>query len=731
MSLSPVPPEHVRVPRVSRALQAVAVGLLALIVGVTVQQLARQRSLLLEEVQGEIDRLDVVLAEQGSRAIDLARVMLRDFADELRLPPGQRPPFQGTLGERMERRIQGIEPIGELLLVDAAGTVVASSDAPVATPQMALPAAGLVLLAQLRAAAEDALLVSAPYHEGTNGWRVLVGRRFRGPDGRFGGIVAAALNLSYFEQFYQAVRLDPEASIALRRSDGTLLAAWPPENVVSPPSELDAASALVATQPLRGLPMTITLSVPVDSVLAVWRHGAAPVMLVALAAAAVIGALLLLLAHESQRVEGLVVENSRARAAAEAANRQLTWQMEERERTEATLRQAQRLEAVGQLTGGVAHDFNNLLTVLLGNIDLMQARLANGRPGADPGAAQRLERMREAAERGARLTDQLLAFARRQPLMPRSASLSAVVAAMTELIRSAVGSNVRLETVLAEAPWPVLVDATQLELVLLNLALNARDAMPLGGTLRIETTNVAITADDAEGEGPGEELAPGDYVAVRVTDSGAGMSEEVRAKAFEPFFTTKCPGEGSGMGLSQVYGFARQSGGGARIESAPGHGTTVSVFLPRAMEDTRPARPAGGASGGAITRGAQLLLVDDDEAVRATTTLVLDAIGYRILEASSAAAAIALVEQTPDIDVVLTDVAMPGMNGAELAGRLRRLRPDLPVVFVSGYADPAAVAGHPELRPLVRKPFRATDLAAAIEEALSERSPMAPAEPGE
>jgi signal transduction histidine kinase/ActR/RegA family two-component response regulator len=483
---------------------------------------------------------------------------------------------------------------------------------------------------------------------------------------------------------------------------------------------------------LRGLPMIVALSVPTDSVLVAWRHGAAPVMLVALAAAAVIAALLLLLAHESQRVERLLADNSRARAAAEQANRQLTRQIEERERTEATLRQAQRLEAVGQLTGGVAHDFNNLLTVLLGNIDLMQSRIPGDRRGPELANVVRLERMREAAERGAKLTDQLLAFSRRQPLMPRSASLNQVITAMSELIQSAIGSNIRMEYALADAPWPVLVDTTQIELVLLNLSLNARDAMPQGGMLRIETENVTLGPNEASGD-----LRAGDYVAVRVRDTGVGMSEEVRAKAFEPFFTTKGPGEGSGMGLSQVYGFARQSGGCARIDSSPETGTAVTVFLPRAFACAAPTGPVIGHNGGGITHGAQLLLVDDDEAVRATTTLVLDAIGYRILEASSAAVALAVLEQVPDVDLLLTDVAMPGMNGAELAASARRLRPELPIVFVSGYADvsgyanPTAIAGHQQLRPLVRKPFRAADLATAIEVALAERSRVAEPEPGE
>jgi signal transduction histidine kinase len=258
-----------------------------------------------------------------------------------------------------------------------------------------------------------------------------------------------------------------------------------------------------------------------------------------------------------------------------AANRQLLGQIAERERVESTLRQMQRLEAVGQLTSGVAHDFNNLLTVVLGNIGFLEKEFAA--KGINGKSEQRLGYMRVAAERGAKLTDQLLSFSRRARLEPRPVDLNDVVTGMRDLLQSTIGGSIPIETARCAGLWPALVDPAQLELAVLNLAINARDAMQVGGTLRVETSNATCGLPTAAEAPP-----PGSYVVVGVSDTGAGMTDEVRAKAFEPFFTTKEVGKGSGLGLSQVLGFAKQSGGGVSIDSSPGVGTTVHIYLPRA-----------------------------------------------------------------------------------------------------------------------------------------------------
>jgi signal transduction histidine kinase len=403
-----------------------------------------------------------------------------------------------------------------------------------------------------------------------------------------------------------------------------------------------------------------------------------------------------------------------------AANRQLLSQIEERERVESTLRQMQRLEAVGQLTSGVAHDFNNLLTVVLGNIGFLERGLADH--GIDGRLRQRLGYMRSAAERGAKLTDQLLSFSRRQRLEPRPLDLNVAVAGMRDLLQSTMGGSIRIETRLAADLWLAMVDPTQLELAILNLAINARDAMEVGGTLAVATRNVTLRAPG----GP-EDPPAGAYVAICVSDTGQGMSEEVLARAFEPFFTTKEVGKGSGLGLSQVLGFAKQSGGGVRIDSRPGHGTAVHIFLPRAEASVQPAtaRPAG-RNGEHPGRGATVLLVDDDNAVREVTRAMLHDLGYLVLEAGSGGAALDLIDRTPKLDLMIVDFAMPGMNGGEVARLARMRRTNLPVLFITGFAERSTIDGIDQPQ-ILRKPFMEEELAERVRVVLAAAaSAMAP-----
>jgi signal transduction histidine kinase len=396
-----------------------------------------------------------------------------------------------------------------------------------------------------------------------------------------------------------------------------------------------------------------------------------------------------------------------------AANSQLLGQIEERERVESTLRQMQRLEAVGQLTSGVAHDFNNLLTVVLGNIGFLEKGLAA--EGVDGKLSQRLSYMRAAAERGAKLTDQLLSFSRRQRLEPRSLDLNETVAGMRDLLQSTMGGSIHIETKLQRGLWPALVDPTQVELAILNLAINARDAMQVGGALKVSTANFTL--------GPAlypEDPPAGEYVAVCVSDTGTGMTDEVRAKVFEPFFTTKEVGKGSGLGLSQVLGFAKQSGGGVRIESRLGEGTSVHIYLPRA-EAKRSKMPVAPIMTGAVEafRGSTVLLVDDDNAVREVTRAILHENGYRVLEAGSGGAALDVMEREARIDLMIVDFAMPGMNGAEVARLANEKRPGLPVVFVTGFADRTALAGVSDAY-IVSKPFVDDELVHKVRLALAE-----------
>ena len=335
-----------------------------------------------------------------------------------------------------------------------------------------------------------------------------------------------------------------------------------------------------------------------------------------------------------------------------SANRQLAAQIAERERMEAVLRQAQRLEAVGQLTSGVAHDFNNLLMVVLGNVQQLQRNLHH------PATPRRLQMIVQAAERGALLTAQMLAFSRRQRLEPRAVDLNETVQGMHDLLQSTLGGSVQISTRLQPDLWPAMIDPTQIELVILNLVINARDAMEVGGALTVETANVTLGAP-ARPEEPPE----GSYVMVAVNDTGSGMTPEGRAKVFEPFFTTKEVGKGSGLGLSQVFGLAKQSGGGVRIDSTVGEGTSVKIYLPRAATSPKPEALDERPDAERGLKDVKVLLVDDDSAVREVTAGILQDLGYGVVEAGSGRAALDLLDHETGIDLLLVDFAMPGMSG--------------------------------------------------------------------
>jgi PAS domain S-box-containing protein len=381
--------------------------------------------------------------------------------------------------------------------------------------------------------------------------------------------------------------------------------------------------------------------------------------------------------------------------------------MTDRIAAEAQLRQAQKMEAVGQLTGGVAHDFNNLLGVVVGNLDLLRERL-----DTDGEARELLGEALEAALRGADVTRQLLAFSRRQPLQPKCVEPNAIVRAMAKLLSRAIGAQIEVHLVLPDDAWPVLIDPAQLESALLNLAVNARDAMPQGGTLTIETANCAF---DAEGAAAYVDSAPGDYLVVAVSDTGSGMAPEVVARAFEPFFSTKGVGKGSGLGLSMVYGFVKQSGGDARIYSELGRGTTVRLYLPRArgsaVRADQTAAPTIGSRG-----GERVLVVEDNPPLRRLSARQLRDLGYAVIEAATGPEALAVLGSGVSVDLLFTDVVMPGgLDGQALAQRAQALRPGLKVLFTSGFTAAAGAAVDAALADrLLAKPFRKTDLARRV-----------------
>jgi PAS domain S-box-containing protein len=382
----------------------------------------------------------------------------------------------------------------------------------------------------------------------------------------------------------------------------------------------------------------------------------------------------------------------------------------ELERTQEALRQSHKMEAIGQLTGGVAHDFNNLLQAIGGSLEMVERRLAAGRTDVAPFSRA----ARASVERAATLTQRLLAFSRRQPLRPAALDLNELVAGMAELVRRSVGEAVAVETRLAEGLWRGWADANQVENALLNLAINARDAMPAGGRLGIDTANVHLAAEDLRAE---PEAEPGDYVRLAVTDTGAGMAPEVLARAFEPFFTTKPVGQGTGLGLSQLYGFARQSGGHARIRSEVGRGTAVEIFLPRHRGAEAPGpTPAAAPEPAPRGEGRTVLLVEDEALIAMVLAETLDGQGYRVLQAGDGPSALGILEGPAPIDLLVTDVGLPGMDGRRLAEAARLLRPGLRVLFLTGYAHDAR-RGDLALGPgtdLLAKPVAMDDFAKKV-----------------
>ena len=610
----------------------------------------------------------------------------------------------------LQQRLPQLESV---FLVDPNGVNVASSRA---WPMPLFDVRAREYFATPAARESDAFIITAPFLGQMSGRYGFTISRRRVRDGRFDGVVAVTISQQYFASFYRTILTHPESSAAgLIRTDGTLLVRFPEttghlgslppshpmlaaanagqdSGVFENGSTLDGHQRVAGYRHLRGLPLLVGYSVYRSVLLKTWGTHAA-----ILAACAVLLSLLLLVTERAVRRETATEHDSL---------RRLVEETERRRHAEAMAQQGQKMEALGRLTGGVAHDFNNLLAVVLASLELAQRRETN------PRTAGLLRAATEAAQRGAKLTAQMLAFSRKQEVAVRSIDVNGVIRGMDDLLRRTLGPSVRLRYELGADPWPVLADLVQLELALLNLAVNARDAMPDGGDLTFRSHTMTHAGGD------GHDLAPGDYVCVQVVDTGLGMSEAVLARAHEPFFTTKGPGRGTGLGLSMVYGFARELGGALSFDSTPGVGTTVSVFLRRA--ETAPvAEPPPADPETAPAQSGRILVIDDDRSVRLSIRAMLEEIGHRVVEAAGGAEALALLARDRRFDLLVIDFAMPMMNGGQLAAKVTKLWPAAPILFVTGYVENDA------LRPwadrgyaTVRKPFSARDLAAAVDRAM-------------
>jgi signal transduction histidine kinase len=554
-----------------------------------------------------------------------------------------------------------------------------------------------------------------------------VARRRIGSAGEFNGVVVVAVAPDFFRTFYAKLLPNAEDYAAgVFRADGATLARFPeivwrdsapalpgalirataenPQSgVFMQPSAFDGVVKMIAYKRLERYPIYVTIGRTRASILREWGGIMLTHLYFGLPATAGLVLLCLLALRRTRREAAAIIQAREATAQREAA--------------EAQLRQAQKMEAIGQLTSGVAHDFNNLLTVISGNVELLQRRVRDH--------DLELERFAAAAMRGvdraATLTQRLLAFSRRQPLDPKPLDINRLIAGMSDLLRRTLGEEIEAETVLAGGLWTVLVDANQLEHSLLNLTINARDAMAGHGKLTIETANTFLDEAYAQAH---DEVAPGQYVLISVTDTGSGMTGEVRERAFEPFFTTKESGQGTGLGLSQVYGFIKQSGGHCTIYSEPGQGTTVKLYLPRHLGAVEPVAAAAPAAAG-ISSGETILLVEDDDDVRAFAADLLRELGYRVLAAATGPEGLRLLDQHPEVRLLFTDVALPGgMTGRQLAEEAERRHPGLKVLYTTGYAR-NAIVHQGRLDPgveLIVKPFSSAALAGKIRHLLDSAS---------
>ncbi len=548
-------------------------------------------------------------------------------------------------------------------------------------------------------------------------------RRRQSSNGEFNGVIETSMSPQDFQNFYARMSSNGTNYYALIRSDGFFLARYPlsadiPERlgdkaalrkaIVREPksgkytvvAQLDGIERRIGYRKLAGYPVYLLAGVETSAVRAEWLSGMAVHLIFGIPATAFLFGITAL---TLQRTRRLYAEAKR------------------REQAEDALRHAQKMEAIGQLTGGVAHDFNNLLTVIIGNLDVALRQFKAGALKDESKLERFIKNAMQGARRAASLTSRLLAFSRRQPLDPKPLRADRLVRGMEDLIRQSLGETIKIEAVNAAGLWRIEADPVQLEAAILNLVLNSRDAMPDGGKLTIETSNVFLDEQYARRH---SDVSAGHYVQIAITDTGTGMSPKIADKAFEPFFTTKTAGQGTGLGLSQVYGFVKQSGGHVTIESEPGAGTTVRLYLPRLLAEAGDENETE-TSAGSDAAGETILVVEDDDEVRAYVAEILRELNYRVFDARDASGALDIFAKHGDkIDLLLTDVVLPGMNGRQLADEITARHANVRVLYMTGYSRDAIVH-QGRLNPgvdVIQKPLTQESLCAKIREILERDS---------
>jgi signal transduction histidine kinase/ActR/RegA family two-component response regulator len=657
---------------------------------------------IMRESEARVERTVHLLEEHALKVFETQRLVIQQVDVQLRFMDWSRDKDRADLHALMEHLQADLEQVATITVTDAEGRMRASGRVYPADPSVSF--VDRDWFQAVKAAPSVLPFVSRSYMGRQSGQVIfnLASRVPTGPDGAFAGAIALSADRAYFEQFYREIEPALNHSVILVRDDGYILASEPTigrdrlpddsalrgqirsatEGAYTMRSQLDGVERIFAFRKIGPYPVYVRFGLSKHAALAPWRDTLINYGLVAgLASLALFG------------VSGLAVKQTGreriARKRWEEAAAALQKEAGEREHVEQQLRQSQKMESVGRLTGGVAHDFNNLLTAVIGSLDLVLRRSV----GIDDRSRQLINNAMDGANRAAALTSRLLAFSRQQPLQPVIIETNRLVAGMSDLLRRTLGETVAVETVLAGGLWPTLADPNQLESAILNLAVNARDAMPEGGRLTIETANAYLDEVYARAN---DDVTAGQYVLVAVSDTGTGMAPDVVLKVFEPFFTTKPVGKGTGLGLSQVYGFAKQSNGHVAVYSEVGHGSTFRIYLPRSRlsvpEPVSSSLPAAQPVLQRVVTDQTILVVEDEEMVRRLSVAVLEEAGYRVVQAIDGSGGLDQLRLYPEIALLFTDVVLGGsMNGRVLADAVLKEKPGLPVLFTTGYTRNAII----------------------------------------
>jgi signal transduction histidine kinase/CheY-like chemotaxis protein len=669
------------------------------------------RSAVLRHVREDGRKTVALLHEQAANLFGGHEIILDTIVERVRTLSWETIASSQGLLHDLEAMDNRLDEVSEILLVDADGRVRATTIHGDASIEMLRTPHDCFL--SLRES-NPGTCISEPYIDAGTGRHLFsLSRRLEDGDA-FRGIVQVAISADYFLDLWGAVVPNVTDTVVLARSDGIVLARYPKsqsrplglpaeepllsgmkmgsEGVITGRSSVDNVERIVVYKKIAGYPVYVSIAVDENAALGEWYRNLL-----------IYGVVTLAVTLALMYAAGIALRRAQRERRAVALWRA---EVKERENAQAQLLQSQKMESIGKLTGGVAHDFNNLLTVVLGNIDLAQALVRDDRMGT------LLQGALDAGERAVTLTKRLLAFARQQDLQPMPVDVRLLISTMEDLLIRTLGPAIRLSVSVEPGIWPAHIDRNQIELVILNLAINARDAMPRGGSIDISLSNRRFT------RGAPAELSAGDYVMLAISDSGEGMDEATLARAFEPFFTTKEVGKGTGLGLSMVHGTIVQSGGAVRIRSKPAHGTVVELWLPRSRETKMEAQIAEATSASEQGYGT-ILVCDDDPSVRQFITEALQKSGYRSIAAADGPSALAILDADTPLDLLLIDFAMPGMDGAMVARLTQQRRPGLPILMITGYADREASETKDFGVPVLRKPFKRAQLAARIAELLN------------